>query len=854
MSVSETKENDPVKQALNEIELKNLPNFFKKLQDGSPSEELKKREFLRQILKTKITKNADYTALQLSPLDVVKYAAVSMIMGWPRFEMALPDFIVYLHQQGVNAETLNKYATIVEDMLLENIADLAKDVKMRPQKLTDYAAWAKKLSLFEKNSFKPLSHACQWVEPNAGGLYSSPSLNFSMLALITCVTAGINMGALFQAWWTWINTIIKPVYNQYKDEPAPLRVAHVWQALKKSSQVCYRTSGINYLHSILMYNSCQCSCGVQMMLEVMNSVDPTIKVATLVSLGHIQLIVFDKNDKPYVLETTSSYEVDPEMIVHRLYHLNSWSTWGLFPSSVNELAHLDNWMRIFTDPYKTTKNQDLLWQSMCNLQTVFRLLPETYDSMAFSVFRCFAGYANAFMEQNSEEQERMQKCLKAWLENPMMPKLTNYEITREFIYLQNMAKDYLEDSKTKVFPQCNTLHTSSVQRQMQKVQRTFYNAPSLEKPNYIPLLINQMKELELTGKVGTLYRGDKNYLRKKLNDKAWTLFFSSGTNMPLEAAMRLAAGMIWENPTVFESDATAYMKYLDDNKISPEDFKKKSKWTEDYDMVSWDYVEAQERLKKVANSLTSLSSPPLSYIQYDWDLVEEYDTLNSFNEFLERPEPPQVEIKDSGDAGGGGGFDFSGGAGEGGGFDFSGGAGENPFASGGGGGAGENPFASGGGAGENPFASGGGAAGAGKNPFASGGGAAGAGKNPFASGGGAAGAGKNPFASGGGAAGAGKNPFAFGTGAGDGAENNSSGLGNFDFSGSTNNEDAFESDMQTYFEDVRGVVKITSNLLSTPLSVLLELRRRLLERPNVPTEDIYKQRLLLLDAVIALQT
>lgn len=133
MSVSENKEDDPVKQALNEIRLENLPAFFEMLSTLPAGSRLKKTNVYKKLLNSKIADNAKYVALELSPVDLAKYAAVAMVMGYPTYTMPLPDFIAYLHQKGFDA-----------------------------QKLTDYAAWAKKLEIFPEELENPEEAYRKW--------------------------------------------------------------------------------------------------------------------------------------------------------------------------------------------------------------------------------------------------------------------------------------------------------------------------------------------------------------------------------------------------------------------------------------------------------------------------------------------------------------------------------------------------------------------------------------------------------------------------------------------------------------------------------------------------------------------
>jgi hypothetical protein len=577
MSVSELQQNDFVSNTLDEIKLGNL--------QALTSEQ---KSVLRNLLAEKTAANQMYRDLYLSPADLTKYAAAAMSLGWNAYNMDLPDFISYLSQQGATVKTL-----------------------------TSYAQWAKKLGYLDPVFFKPLQHECRWVEPNAGGIYSSPSVNFSVLALITCVTTGVNMGVLFQAWWTWINSVVKPTYNKYKDESKPERVAHVWDILKKSSQVCYDVSSLNYLASILLYNACQCSCGVHMMLDVMQVVDPTVQVTLFLSPQHVQLVVYDDDGQPYIIETTAQNKNVDKLQVEQ------YQASGLFPSDVaRETLALNTWLRIIFSPDHSPQ------QIMCYLQTCFRLLPSTSKSLALDIFVCFAGWANANLEaimtpkddeetykQKMKERWNMEKCLEKWSQDSNIP-----------LFMRHTILDYSETlfrfREKHEFTDCTKISAPSTHKKMQKFEK------KSKQPDVAEIMTFLKKIAPKTISVGT-----QRLLRNTLVDQASKLYseisYADNAIESYEAAFYLVAGMMWENPKIFQSNATAYMKYLDDNKIDPQEFKTKSKWAEDYNIITWDLDTLNAQLSEKQKLLEAAS-----YLEYDAIPIVVFESWKKYRDVL----------------------------------------------------------------------------------------------------------------------------------------------------------------------------------------------------------------------------
>jgi hypothetical protein len=316
---------------------------------------------------------------------------------------------------------------------------------------------------------------CHWVEPNQPGIYMSPSRNFSMLALITCVTEGIPLKALFTAWWSWVNTVARPVYEAHRTDPIPERVWYVWNAVRSSSNFCFGKKALNYLHSILDYGKCQCSCGVNMLLELMKSLDPSIKLSGILRPGHMALIVYDAEQVPFRVETTARSKTiirydpqNPDMAI-----------WTLFSPMYNSLLHTLMWMRIFL-VYFESKTQisvsdfDLhVKNTMCNLQTIFHKLPKVLTKkieLAFLLFYNFAGYAAAIVEHNSPLAKKRAVVYETLLKTPKLPPRLRENFTHYFQVLETISQSYekLDDKK------CDTVRSPDVQKQLQAGKRKLF--------------------------------------------------------------------------------------------------------------------------------------------------------------------------------------------------------------------------------------------------------------------------------------------------------------------------------------------------------------------------------------------
>jgi hypothetical protein len=134
MSLPETKEDDAAsKTALEEIQLENLSAFFEMLSTLRPFAMLNKKNVLRKLLTGKMADNAKYVDLKLSYVDLAKYAAVAMVMGWPRYIMPLPDFIVFLGNIGFDAKKLTEYSLWAEQLGIVEYAE-AEDPEEAYQK------------------------------------------------------------------------------------------------------------------------------------------------------------------------------------------------------------------------------------------------------------------------------------------------------------------------------------------------------------------------------------------------------------------------------------------------------------------------------------------------------------------------------------------------------------------------------------------------------------------------------------------------------------------------------------------------------------------------------------------------
>ena len=136
-NILQNKSPEEVKQIFENIHLDNFQQFVEDLQLLSPVQQLEQIRFLAAILRYKIYENAEYVDLLLSPVDLAKYAAVSMLMGLPVYKMALPDFIVYLHNQGIDRQKLSDYALWAESLGLVKYADL-KRLPAAPRRAQDY--------------------------------------------------------------------------------------------------------------------------------------------------------------------------------------------------------------------------------------------------------------------------------------------------------------------------------------------------------------------------------------------------------------------------------------------------------------------------------------------------------------------------------------------------------------------------------------------------------------------------------------------------------------------------------------------------------------------------------------------
>lgn len=88
----------------------------------SHERKLQVRHFLRDLWKQKIQENATYSKLNLSDADQADYAAVAMMMGLSKYMMPLPDFIVYLAQQGINGDELTARAVVVKNVIVASDA------------------------------------------------------------------------------------------------------------------------------------------------------------------------------------------------------------------------------------------------------------------------------------------------------------------------------------------------------------------------------------------------------------------------------------------------------------------------------------------------------------------------------------------------------------------------------------------------------------------------------------------------------------------------------------------------------------------------------------------------------------
>jgi hypothetical protein len=485
----------------------------------------------------------------------------------------------------------------------------------------------------EKLQLQPQQADCRWVKPQQPGVYFSPSDTFSMLALITCVTTNIPMKAIFRAWWTFINTVAKPAYNKYAGKLIPIRVAKMWEDLKAQSDICYRIRNVNYLHTIFEFNGCQCSCGTAMLFDIMASIDPNVKLTTVYAPGHVAVAVYDENNVPWIVETTTTEmfvtvydETDPEIT----------KKWILLPEKDNNMIHLANWFRIFVDPFVDTKNDTLLASSMCHLHTIFEILqPIQFQSLALRVFCCFAGYVHGVVEQNLEEQQDMKTCFfKMNNELKDKPPLQTYFLD----IFETQLKRYQDLQKKGNVPECKKTRTLTEQKKIQTFQRYYLMAPTYKtgeekkvkakdddvwqvievfrSQNVLDSKKRYHKDILMT-LVEQLTQDDTfsdfapDHLRslivlKAIQLKKECMILKNCGDFPGESAVRLASAMLLYNPRIFLQGASAFMKYIEQNKISPESLKATSAWVSDIDILDYDKAAIEKRMAILDEKLSHL--------------------------------------------------------------------------------------------------------------------------------------------------------------------------------------------------------------------------------------------------------
>jgi hypothetical protein len=488
---------------------------------------------------------------------------------------------------------------------------------------------------------------CRWVEPGRSGIYASPSTTFSMLALITCVTTNIPMKALFRAWWTFINTVAKPAYNKNPTYSLPFRVAAMWVDLKKQSDICYRIRGVNYLQTIFEFNGCQCSCGTAMLFDIMKSIDPNVKMTTVYSPGHVAVAVYDENNVPWIVETTTT-----EMFVTKYDATDPKITkeWTLEPEEHTQLIHLQNWMRIFMEPFKNTKNETALWNIMCQLHTIFELMPARGKTLASRIFRCFAGYAHAVVDQNPEEAQEMKSCFVDWTEDLNHDKFGFLKYNME--QLETQINMYKRAQKRGTVIECKKTGTPTEQKKLQTFQRYYLAAPNYDDGKETEIMaehdevlkfvedlrnqnvLDQQKQYQKKTLKSTVKQFNESddfdptvlsnarrfIVQKALQLKKECMTSKNCGDFPGESAVRLAAAMLLYNPRIFLQGASAYMKYIDQNKISPESLKATSNWVEDAEIFFYN-------LESVENALEQLEPTHAKYEKQKETFAKQEDSL-----------------------------------------------------------------------------------------------------------------------------------------------------------------------------------------------------------------------------------
>jgi hypothetical protein len=476
---------------------------------------------------------------------------------------------------------------------------------------------------------QPQQADCHWVDPGQSGIYASPSATFSMLALITCVTTNIPMKALFRAWWTFINTVAKPAYNKYAKTPLPFQIAKMWANLKVHSNMCYRRRNVNYLQTIFEFSGCQCSCGTALLLDVMESIDPKIQLTTVEAPSHVAVLVYDENKVPWIVETTqvSITKYDPTTNVGK---------WTVNPQEYNEILHAENWLRIFTEPYTTTKNEIALWNTMCHLHRLFELMPVKFDTLAPRIFRCFAGYAHAVVNQSAQKEVVFQTDFETLVNE--LPKSSKDALKHSMKLLEYQSNIYKKTRKEGNVVECDKIGTPAEQKKFQAFQRYYLMAPNYKREDetefvsqYDEVLrfvenirsqyvLNSQKEYQKDILVATVQkledkkdfdRAIRDYLPALIIQKALKLkkeCMQSKTcgDFPGESAVRLSAAMLLYNPRIFLLGASAYMKYIEHNKISPESLKATSNWVEHIFYLSLTLADVEDDFQYAVDDLKKL--------------------------------------------------------------------------------------------------------------------------------------------------------------------------------------------------------------------------------------------------------